>query len=171
MRLSFTPVTKPQEFRDLLIVRNECREGMTHQFHEITLLEQKKFMNKCWFDNIPWSMTPHPRSITELYPGTPWVFYEPYLLYNYDWPVGFAMLKFEAGKYWMTIGVAKDWRGKGLSHLLTDFITAMGHREGLEVWLDCHIENFAYSVYLKHGYEVQGTELEREIVVMKHVRA
>lgn len=153
MRLSFAAVNTPQQFRDLLIIRNECRDGLTHAKHEITLQEQEEWKSQCWD-------TPHG------------LYYEPYLLYDVDRPIGYGLLKWDGAKYWMTIGVAKDYRRKGLSWLLTNLITEMGHREGAEVWLDVMEDNPALSSYIKAGYEFQSSAMDgyNTLHVMKHNR-
>src|SRR5258708_5504784 len=136
MKLSFIAVTTVQQFRDLLIVRNECRDGLTHDKREITLAEQLKWSRRCWSNQVS--------------PKDP-VSYEPYLLYDYEYPVGYGLLKWDGGRYWMTIGVARDYRGMGLSKVLIGLITTMASRNGREVWLDCMEDNLAYKNYVKAG--------------------
>ena len=156
MKLSFVAVTTDQQFRDLLIVRNECRDGLTHDKREITLGEQEQWKERCWgweTGNAGW--------------------YEPYLLYDDGTPVGYGLLKWDGEKYWMTIGVAKDRRKQGLSWLLTNFITEMGHRDGKEVWLDVLEDNPALSSYIKAGYEFTGVPVMdgyNTLYTMKHKR-
>lgn len=154
MRLSFVAVKTPQQFRDLLIIRNECRDGLTHYKREITLQEQVEWSKKCWpgEDKEEW--------------------YEPYLLYDDEWPIAYGLLKWDGEKYWMTIGVAKDNRNKGLSWVLTNLITEMGHREGKEVWLDVMEDNPALSSYIKAGYEFVTSAMDgyNTLLVMKHKR-
>lgn len=155
MRLSFTAVTTDQQFRDLLIVRNECRDGLTHHTQEITLREQAEWKKSCWGEETGNNL-----------------WYEPYLLYDNGTPAGYGLLKWDGEKYWMTIGVAKDYRRRGLSWLLTNFITEMGHREGKEVWLDVFESNPALSSYIKAGYEFVSVAADGYSVVhtMKHKR-
>jgi|ERR1700694_1180276 len=162
MKLSFTAVVSDQQFRDLLHVRNECREGLTHDTHELTLQDQKAWKAMCWMasdEGIDHNVSR---------------WYEPYLLYDKDWPVGYGLLKWDGTKYWMTIGLVKEYRGKGLSRLLIHYITEMGHREGKEVWLDVLNSNTrAYEGYLKAGYKIVERDAEKHdtiITVMKHIR-
>lgn len=154
MRLSWIAVTTDEQFRDLLHVRNECRDFLTHDRHEITLEEQKEFSKSCWLKTGLW--------------------YEPYLLYNEGWPIGYGLLKWDGSKYWMSIGLVKSYRGKGLSRLLINYITEMGHREGSEVWLDVSKDNVvAWNGYLKAGYEIVEEDTNKHdqlLTVMKHVR-
>lgn len=174
MRLSFVAVVTDPQFRDLLHVRNECRDGLTHDTSELTLQDQKKFRANCWFENVWWQLSPHPTEIVQLGEGSGVVFYEPYLLYNYEWPIGYGLLKYANKKYWMTIGLVKEYRGKGLSRLLIHYITEMGHREGHEVWLDVLNENRrAYEGYLKAGYKIVERDAEKHdtmLTVMRHIR-
>lgn len=163
MRLSWISVTEPEEFRDLLIVRNECRDSLTHDTHELDLEDQKKFIDLCWLGDNP----------AALY-RTDGVFYEPYLLYDDGWPIAYGLLKWDGEKYWMTVGIAKGYRSLGLSRLLVNFITETGHREGAEVWLDVHKDNaIAKGRYERSGYIVVEESSQKHggnIIVMKHVR-
>ena len=157
MRLSFLAVVSDQQFRDLLHVRNECRGGLTHDTHELTLQDQKSFKDRCWRSSDMGQ-----------------TLYEPYLLYDQEWPIGYGLLKWDGQRYWMTIGLVKQYRGRGLSRLLIRYITEMGHREGAEVWLDVDPENkIAYNGYLKAGYVVEESAPKHDkiLVVMKHIRA
>lgn len=159
MRLSFVAVVSDQQFRDLVIVRNECREGLTHDTHELTLQDQKVFRERCWRENTLSEFQHH---------------YEPYLLYDEQWPIGYGLLKWDGERYWMTIGLVGEYRGRKLSRLLINYITEMGHREGAEVWLDVDPENkIAYNGYLKAGYVVEESAPKHDkiLVVMKHIRA
>jgi GNAT superfamily N-acetyltransferase len=137
MRLSFVAATTDQHFRDLLIVRNECRDGLTHDTKEITLEQQQAWKSKCWPET----------SLAGLW-------YEPYLLYDEEWPIGYGLLKWDGAKYWMTAGLAKAYRGKGLSQLLITFITEMGYKNGkTPVWLDAKDDNPGMFGYIRTGYE------------------
>lgn len=165
MRLSFVAVTTDQQFRDLLHVRNECREGLTHDTHELTLSDQWGFKQRCWPQSMDLAMREGFK---------PQLWYEPYLLMDEGWPVGYGLLKWDDNKYWMTIGLVKAYRGKGLSRLLINYITEMGHREGAEVWLDVLNENRkAYEGYLKAGYKIveyDALKHDTLITVMRHTR-
>lgn len=147
MILSFQAVVQDAEFRDLLVVRNECRVGMTGSDAEITLDEQLEFMEKCWV-------------------VTRETWYEPYLLYDDGWPIGYGMLKWDGQKYWMTIGVVKGHRGKGLSHVLTGLITTLGRRDRKEVWLDCFDHNVGRFAYTQYGYEL--VDRKGNLLIMKY---
>lgn len=171
MRLSFVAVTQDQQFRDLLHVRNECRDGLTHDTHELTLENQKVWRTRCWVVGEDWTT-----ALTSSYVSS-WEreWYEPYLLMDEDWPIGYGLLKWDGDKYWMTIGLVAAYRGKGLSRLLIHYITEMGHRDGAEVWLDVLNENRkAYEGYLKAGYKIVERDAEKhdriDITVMKHLR-
>jgi hypothetical protein len=154
MKLSFVRVETWFQAFQLMGIRNECREGMTHHSDEITPEQQEKF----WKERI----------LTGLV--------ECYLLYNSEYstdevvPIGFGLLRWEENKYWMTIGVARAYRGKHLSRLLTSLITAMGHREGAEVWLDVYDKNLAISSYIKEGYQFINSYIkgDRKVWVMRH---
>jgi len=102
------------------------------------------------------------------------LFYEPYLLMDGDWPIGYGLLKWDGQKYWMSVGLVKAYRGKKLARLLIYYITEMGHREGYEVWLDVSKDNVvAWNSYLKAGYEIvveDAHKHDQELTVMKHVR-
>ena len=165
MRLSFLAVVSDQQFRDLLHVRNECRGGLTHDTHELTLQDQKAWRAKCWQGSLS------PAQL-EGFQKSEW--YEPYLLMDGTWPIGYGLLKWDHTKYWMTIGLVEEYRGKGLSRLLINYITEMGHRDGAEVWLDVLNSNTrAYEGYLKAGYKIVERNAEKHdimLTVMKHTR-
>lgn len=137
MRLSFIAVTTDQQFRDLLIVRNECRAGLTHDTDELTLENQKAWRGVCWQE-----------------PPNMW-WYEPYLLCDDGWPVGYGLLKWAVDRYWMTAGLVKGYRGRGLSRVLITFITEMAYREkrNVQVWLDVKDDNPGMFGYIREGYE------------------
>ena len=166
MRLSFVPVTEPEEFRDLLIVRNECRDSLTHDTRELDLEDQKMFIKLCWLRQPPIDEVSLFR--------TDGIDYEPYLLYDDDWPIAYGLLKWDGQKYWMTVGIVKGYRNRGLSRLLVNYITEMGHRDGSEVWLDVHEDNaIARGRYERAGYTIVEQDSEKhggKMVVMKHVR-
>lgn len=162
MIISFEAVTTDQQFRDLALVRNECRDGLTHDKHEITLKEQQEWKKRCWHQNYyDW-----------LDKEGPITFYEPYLLYEDGWPVAYGMLKWDGNKYWMTVGVAKDYRRRGLGKLVTNLITEIGHRNGEEVWLDVMDDNPMLSTYIKAGYEFRDSAMDgyNTLHIMQHKR-
>lgn len=152
MRLSFVYVDSWWKAIDLMNVRNQCRQGMTHNTHEITTEQQWKF----WCD--------------ELKPATT---YEAYLLLDGDTPIGYGLLKWDSERYWMTAGLTEAVRGKGLSRLIINFITEMGHRAGKEVMIDVYDDNAALFGDIRVGYEfVSSKEQENGKVlhVMRHKR-
>lgn len=144
MKLSFVAVTEDQQFRDLLIVRNECRDGLTHDTHELTMENQKAWRSQCW------TGTPY----GEFFSSIKRMWYEPYLLYDEEWPIGYGLLKWDGEKYWMTAGLVFEYRGKGLSRVLINFITEMAYREmQVQVWLDAKDDNLGMFGYVREGYE------------------
>lgn len=138
-------MTDPQ-FRDLLVVRNECRDGLTHDTHELTLENQKVWRTKCW----PGSMD---LAMREGFKSQTW--YEPYLLMDGGWPIGYGLLKWDGKRYWMTAGLVHGYRGRGLSRVLINFITEVAYREkrNVEVWLDAYDDNTGMFGYIREGYE------------------
>jgi GNAT superfamily N-acetyltransferase len=161
MRLSFIAVTTDEQFMQLLIVRNESREGLTHDINELTLQDQKTWKRQCW----P-MLYEHGVMKRKFW-------YEPYLLYDDGWPVGYGLLKWDGTRYWMTAGLVKEHRGKGLSRFLISYITEMGHRDGKEVWIDVLDNNLALFGDIRVGYEFVEENAEKHDVqlhVMKHNR-
>lgn len=155
MRLSFVSVQDWGQALDLLRVRNACREGMTHDTGTITMEQQAQFFLK-------------------LQKGDE---YEAYLLVDHErhvyTAVGYGLLKWDGEKYWMTAGLTPSMRGRGLSRLIINFITEMGHREGRDVWIDVYDDNLALFGDIRTGYEfVTSTDLSngRVIHVMRHRR-
>lgn len=152
MRLSLIRVSTWIQALILLEVRNSCREGMTHSTEEITFEQQRKF----WAE--------------ELLEGD---VFECYLLLDDTEPVGYGLLKRDSDKYWMTAGLTPKYRGKGLSRLIINFITEMGHREGLEVWIDVYDDNLALIGDIRNGYEFVESRIQddgRILHIMKHSR-
>jgi GNAT superfamily N-acetyltransferase len=154
MRLSFVRVSTWNQAEILREVRNSCRSGMTHDTHEITVEEQRKF----WAD--------------ELLEGEK---YECYLLLDDHTPVGYGLLKWdkELDRYWMTAGVTPEYRGRKLSRLLINFITEMGHREGREVWIDVYDDNFALIGDIRNGFEFVQSDVQPDgkiLHLMRHNR-
>src|SRR6266571_7857275 len=154
MRLSFIRISSWQQAETLREVRNSCRDGMTHDTHEITPEEQLKF----WAD--------------ELLEGQR---YECYLLLDDHAPAGYGLLKWdkELNRYWMTAGVAPEYRGRGLSRFLINYITEMGHREGREVWIDVYDDNLALIGDIRNGFEFVESNVQsdgRVLHLMRHNR-
>lgn len=167
--LSFTAVKTDAQYRDLLLVRNECRDGLTHMTDEITLADQIKFRNDCWPGG---ASRPGEHGFPHFYQKSDW--FEPYLLTRFDWPIGYGLLKYDFAMdgYWMTAGLVKSERGKGLSRLLILFITEMGHRDGKDVWIDVYDDNLAIFGDIRVGYEFVKSEHFDDVILhtMKHNR-
>lgn len=152
MRLSFIHVSTWTQAIILLDVRNACREGMTHTTEEITIEQQEEFWRK------------------ELVPGHR---YECYLLMDESRPVGYGLLKWDGERYWMTAGLTPKYRGQGLSRLIINFITEMGHREGREVWIDVWDDNLALIGDIRNGFEFVNSQAQPDgkiLHVMRHNR-
>jgi hypothetical protein len=137
MELSFIRVRTYEQAMQLRNVRNECREGMTHDTSIITREQQDRFYFK------------------ELLPATT---YEAHMLLDGDQPIGYGLLKWDGDKYWMTAGLVEAVRGKGLSRLIINFITEMGHREGKEVWIDVYDDNLALFGDIRVGYQFVNSD-------------
>jgi GNAT superfamily N-acetyltransferase len=157
LRLSFTRVTDWPAALELLSVRNECRDGMTHNNGIITSKDQYRFYTE--------HLAPHHGD----------GLYEAYLLSNEEEAIGYGLLKWDEknNRYWMTAGLIKKYRGKGLSRFLIGLITEMGAREGNEVWIDVWEDNTALIGDIRVGYEVQDQQLPegvegRVLNVMKY---
>lgn len=157
MQLSFVRVRQWGQALDLLRVRNLCREGMTHNTERIEVDQQSLFF-------------------AELRKGTE---YEAYLLMDDDQvppsprAIGYGLLKWDGERYWMTAGLTPRVRGKGLSKLIINFITEMGHREGREVWIDVYDDNLALFGDIRVGYEFINSEVQpngKLLHIMRHNR-
>lgn len=148
LRLSFTRVIDWAGALELLSVRNECRDGMTHSNGILTAKDQYRFYNE--------HLAPHHGD----------GLYEAYLLSNDEEAIGYGLLKWDAenNRYWMTAGLIKKYRGKGLSKFLISLITDMGAREGNEVWIDVWENNLALIGDIKAGYEVQDQKLPEGVM-------
>jgi GNAT superfamily N-acetyltransferase len=124
---------------------------MTHNTEEITVDQQRRF----WAE--------------ELLDGHK---YECYLLVDDNHPVGYGLLKLDGDKYWMTAGLAVPYRGKGLSRLIINFITEMGHREGKDVYIDVFDDNLALIGDIRNGFEfIESNMVDGKILhIMRHNR-
>lgn len=152
MNLSFGRVhTWPQALQ-LMSVRNSCREGMTHDTHEITEAEQKRF----WMDQLV-ADEPH---------------YEAYLLTDGDTPIGYGLIKKDGKRGWMTAGLVPEVRGKRLSRILIALITQMGYTSCREIWIDVFGDNLALRGDIREGYEFVENNLfgGQMLYIMKHRR-
>ena len=152
MKLSFVRVRRWDEALDLLNVRNQCREGMTHTTSLITEEDQAKFF------------------AYEIVPGHT---YECYLLRDGAVAAGYGLLKRDGNRKWMTAGLARPYRAKHLSRLLIALITEVAYADpGTEVWIDVYDDNLALIGDIKVGYEfVDSQEVNgRTLHIMKHRR-
>lgn len=141
---------------DALIVkdiRNECRKFMTHDTTEITLERQVNF-----FLNIYKSKA----AVGELKLS---------LYYVKEEPVGFGLVKFSENKYWITLGLKEDYRGKGYGKDLFDKLVKTVP-SGHEVWLDVLESNKAgHHIYEKYGFEEVSrpkNEAGKKLILMKY---
>jgi GNAT superfamily N-acetyltransferase len=152
VKLAFARVESWWEAKALMNVRNQCREGMTHDITEITEERQWKF----WCDELKDGKT-----------------FEAYVLYDADEPIGYGLLKWDGERYWMTAGLTEAVRGKGLSRLIINFITEMGHREGREVWIDVYDDNLALFGDIRVGYQFVNSHEQPDgkiLHIMRHQR-
>lgn len=96
MRL--VPVTTPTDLEHLRIIRNECREFMTHNTNEISQEQQVG-----WWANV----SDHPD-------------WKVWLVYVPGWiePVGFAMLRRAVTRWYATLGLRAWMRGQGYGTLI-----------------------------------------------------
>jgi GNAT superfamily N-acetyltransferase len=156
LRFSFVRVSEIDQAWQLMGVRNECREGMTHNTTIIDAKQQQRFYNE------------------HLSPFRGDGIYEAYLLLDEMHPIGYGLLKWDKEKeaYWMTAGLIKEYRGRGLSRFLISYITEMGHREGHDVYIDVWEDNLALIGDIKVGYEVVDQKIVdgRVLNIMKHNR-
>jgi len=153
MKLSFIRVQRWDEALDLLAVRNECREGMTHTTGVITEEEQAKF-----FTN-------------EIVPGHT---FECYLLRDGHALAGYGLLKRDGDRKWMSAGLTRPYRGRHLSRLLINLITEIAYADrGTEVWIDVLDSNLALIGDLRCGYQLVETRIREDgkmLRIMRHQR-
>lgn len=154
LKLSFIRVQEWEQALELMDVRNECRDGMTHDTGWIDRKQQVLF-----FDEHLSTFRGDNK-------------YEAYLLYDDHFPIGYGLLKWDGDKYWMTAGLIKEYRKRGLSRFLISYITEMGHREGNEVWIDVWKDNLALVGDIRVGYEVMQEKIVdgKTLLIMKHYR-
>jgi len=126
-----TPVLRLAEswkdFRQLRILRNECREFMTHDQREFGLRQQFGF----W-----------------LYHQT--LGYRVYLLRQGDTPVAYGIIHHDKGFDWISGGVAAAWRGKGYGKAIFSFLTNLAAKPA---YLDVFWQNIkARNLYRRLGW-------------------
>lgn len=152
MKLSILRVQTWPQALDLMAVRNSCREGMTHDTHEISEAEQKRF----WMDQL---VADDPA-------------YEAYLFVDGEKPMGYGLIKLDGKRAWMTYGIIPEYRGKRLSRIQIQMITQLGYLAAPEVWIDVWQDNFALRGDIREGYEFVENNLfnGRMLYIMKHKR-
>ncbi len=151
MNLTIARVQTWHQAKELLGVRNACREGMTHNVEHITEAEQWHF----WENEL---LAPDPK-------------YHAYLFSDGASGFGYGMLKVDGDKVWMTFGMIPEYRRRRLSRPMIQIITQIGYTLGDEVWIDVWDDNFALRSDIREGYEfVESTVDDRTLHVMKHRR-
>lgn len=99
-------------------IRNTCREFMTGDQREVTPAQQVAFLARAYADG--WRV---------------WLFDDPE-----GTPVGFGLMRPVGGRWWATLGLLPDWRGRG--HGTAIYRHLIAHCPG-DLYIDVLLTNAA----------------------------
>lgn len=148
MKDALVHVTTPEQAERMRVIRNDCREFMTNDQHEITADEQQQ-----WFASI--------KDDANILP----FLYKPLPQQFYPEPFGFGLLRCVSDKWWLTGGLLKEWRGKGYGEGLFDDLAHYVHQMGHTAWLTVLETNDAgIATYKKLGFVVDSVMVAAQSV-------
>ena len=123
---------------DMMDIRNEVREFMTHNTAEIMPEQQAEWYRKTYLPA---------REKGELFG---------YLVYGEETlPIGYGLISKRDGRWWVSGGLTEAARGKGAGYFLFNEMTQMIHEDlrSEEAWLDVlNTNEGAKRLYEKLGY-------------------
>ena len=132
--LTIDPLSCLQEALSLMIVRNECRQMMTQDQHEILPEEQKE-----WFENFYSKQNP--------------LRYRVWLLKNDGVIIGYFAAKECREGFYITEGIRKDQRGQGRGHFLLKTMARHAEFRNKTLFADIFNDNLAsIRLHLKLGF-------------------
>lgn len=127
---------KAEDLENLRLIRNECREYMTHHTAEIGAKEQVQWWKT--LDHSSYRIFLYDLDLEE---------------YNYlHVPVGYGLIRVIEGCAWLTGGLRRVFRGLGLGRqIFTHLISEC--EPSLDVWLEVRQSNYAaYKLYTSLGF-------------------
>jgi len=122
---------------EMMDIRNEVREFMTHNTAEIMPAEQAEWYRKTYLPA---------RDRGEIFG---------YLVKNEDQTIGYGLISKRDGRWWVSGGLTEAARGQGAGYFLFEQMTLMIHEDlrSEEAWLDVLNSNeAAQHLYRKIGY-------------------
>ena len=136
---------------DMMDIRNEVREFMTHNTAEILPAQQAEWYRETYLPA---------RERGELFG---------YLVKNEDQTIGYGLISKRDGRWWVSGGLKEEARGQGAGYFLFEQMTLMIHEDlrSEEAWLDVLNSNEgARRLYEKLGYT--AVMADERLTVMVH---
>lgn len=136
---------------DMMDIRNEVREFMTHNTAEILPAQQAEWYRETYLPA---------RERGELFG---------YLVKNEDQTIGYGLISKRDGRWWVSGGLKAEARGQGAGYFLFEQMTLMIHEDlrSEEAWLDVLNSNEgARRLYEKLGYT--AVMADERLTVMVH---
>lgn len=138
---------------DMMDIRNEVREFMTHNTAEIMPAEQAEWYRETYLPA---------RERGELFG---------YLVYGDEQqPIGYGLISKRDGKWWVSGGLTEAARGQGAGFFLFNEMTQFIHEDlrSEEAWLDVlNTNEAAQGLYRKIGYTAVMSDEKLTVMVHK----
>ena len=155
------PVETAAEALAVALIRNECRRWMTHNTHALDVKQQMDFLN-----HELRRRRPAPRFCLLIVEGR---------RAPEDWiPMGYAVLRRDRRRLWLTGGLATPFRGQGHGRWLFTTLLRLAEVADWEPWLEVRKSNRrALRLYQSLGYaEVQSSKfkVKKGVLVMRRPR-
>lgn len=149
MSLTLHEMTTFDQSLEMMTIRNEVREFMTHDQSILTYAHQEK-----WFKESYWPALKAGELIG-------------YLLADDKEFIGYGLVSFREGKWWVSGGLVPEARGKGAGEYLFGKLTDNTHRiDEEEVWLDVlNTNETARKLYEKLGYVAISSDERMTVMV------
>lgn len=136
---------------EMMDIRNEVREFMTHNTAEIMPAQQAEWYRKTYLPA---------RERGELFG---------YLVKNEEQTIGYGLISKRDGRWWVSGGLTEAARGQGAGYFLFEQMTMMIHEDlrSAEAWLDVlNTNEGARRLYEKLGYT--AVVADDRLTVMVH---
>ena len=136
---------------EMMDIRNEVRQFMTHNTAEIMPAQQAEWYRETYLPA---------RERGELFG---------YLVKNEDQTIGYGLISKRDGRWWVSGGLKSEARGQGAGYFLFEQMTLMIHEDlrSEEAWLDVlNTNEGARRLYEKLGYT--AVMADERLTVMVH---
>lgn len=151
MSLTLHEMTTFEQSIEMMMIRNDVREFMTHDQSPISYSRQQN-----WFEN-------------KYYPALKAGEIIGYLLVDDEELkyIGYGLISLREGKWWVSGGLVPEARGKGAGEFLFGQLTEKVHRiDEQECWLDVLSSNeVARKLYEKLGYVAVSSDERMTVMV------